>query len=411
MAHAYGSITVNYPSGSPLQGDAEHLDIDWFLTSCRDPVVCSPDVDETTSTMKIHLMESIFWPALVDSMVPDPVSDHKQWRRPTIIGMLDWYRHVFGLTSRLDGVLDHNAPKDPFTVETEEEFVNLWEQVANKHPLRYMANCSVTLPSNHAYYLEEIDPVRHALQMRGALTQITGSPDENGASDAAVLSLHEKEEILAKKADAVTNGTFFLPNDDTDSSSLSDNHPDADDSDIFEDCELPKEDESSSDGSVHEDAQTGMAKSWSELVESAEIEGQNPSEWKFLFPDAALFAFGPPHIENEELVTVEEGENVQSTHQGTRSVVPSLSSSGDEGSVADSDSEGVDDSSVQDSYGELYLEREKSTLEGSWVMDLSQDHRDATVLHPAFQGSAEVGVDDEDEDWVLVQSVLKLADA
>lgn len=100
MANSYGFITVNYPSGSPLQGDAEHLDIDWFLTSCRDPVVCSPDVDETTSTMKTHLLQSVFWPALVDSIVPDPVSEYKQWRRPTIIGMLDWYRHVFGLTSR-----------------------------------------------------------------------------------------------------------------------------------------------------------------------------------------------------------------------------------------------------------------------------------------------------------------------
>ncbi|KFA60701.1 hypothetical protein S40285_10271 [Stachybotrys chlorohalonatus IBT 40285] len=310
-----------------------------------------------------------------------------------------------------DGVLDYNAPKDPFTVEAEERFVDLWEHVANKNPLRYMANCSVTMSSHHAWYLEEIDPVRHALRMRGATTQVTDSPDENGANDAAVLSLHEKEEILAKRADAVTDGTFFLPHDDTDCSSLSGRHPSADDSDAFEHCEHPKEDEGSSDNSVYDNPETGVAKSWFELVEAAEIEGRNPSEWKFLFLDAALFAFGPPHTENEESAAVEEGENVRSTHQGTASAIPSVFCSGDEGSVANSHSGGVDDSSVKDSYGGLYLDREESTVESSWSMSFNQDCRYATVLHPASQGSAEVGMDNEDKDWILVQSVLKLADA
>lgn len=179
---------IPYPTHkSPLEGDTAHRDLDWALASQTDPSFVHPIGHAgITKLSKLALLQNHFWPALAHWVV-DERSEVLPggtlvggWWRADIVGMMDWYRDCFGMTTRwedanvahADGVwrdvlatspwrdwpeffplikepvrdkqgnviVDGQGrwlyrDKDPRTDGMEDAFVDLWEAVANSRPL------------------------------------------------------------------------------------------------------------------------------------------------------------------------------------------------------------------------------------------------------------------------------------
>lgn len=184
----FTSYRIPYPSHkSPLEDDSANRDGDWAIASQTDPSFVHPvGTAGITRSGKLALLQNHFWPALarwVDerSQVLPGGTVVGGWWRADIVGMMDWYRDCFGMTSRwedagvahADGiwrdvlatspwrdwpeffgllkepVLTRDGKfitdgkggtmyrdKDPRTAGLEDAFVDLWEAIANTRPLK-----------------------------------------------------------------------------------------------------------------------------------------------------------------------------------------------------------------------------------------------------------------------------------
>ncbi|ATY64757.1 hypothetical protein A9K55_005165 [Cordyceps militaris] len=179
---------IPYPSHkSPLDGDTAHRDLDWAYAAQSDRVF-SFGVNErgVTRAHKLVLLQTQFWPALArwvearQEVLPGGTLVGGWWRAD-MMGMLDWYRDCLGLTPRWDDAVVAHADgvwrdvlatspwfhwaeffpllkeevrdasgqvitdgegrvlyqdRDPRGDGMEDAFVDLWEAVANKRPLK-----------------------------------------------------------------------------------------------------------------------------------------------------------------------------------------------------------------------------------------------------------------------------------
>lgn len=188
----FTSYRIPYPSHkSPLEDDSANRDGDWALASQTDPSFVHPvGTAGITRSGKLSLLQNHFWPALarwVDerSQVLPGGAVVGGWWRADIVGMMDWYRDCFGMTSRWEdagvahadgiwrdvlatspwrdwpeffGLLKEPVltregnfitdgkggtmyrDKDPRTTGLEDAFVDLWEAIANTRPLKTSPN-------------------------------------------------------------------------------------------------------------------------------------------------------------------------------------------------------------------------------------------------------------------------------
>ena len=188
-----------YPSTSPLDGVTANLASDWLTVALADPVFSYPlDHPSTSEFAKLRLMQETFWPALarwVESRQEVLATGEVLggWSRADMYGMMDWYRSCLCKTSRYvdavqahaDGVwltvlktspwfdwpefidvystpyVDRRASRHYdvhgrlirvkrhiYHAKREDEFMDLWERVANARPLTKYPDGSYAMPYN-----------------------------------------------------------------------------------------------------------------------------------------------------------------------------------------------------------------------------------------------------------------------
>ncbi|OAA73721.1 hypothetical protein ISF_00622 [Cordyceps fumosorosea ARSEF 2679] len=191
---------IPYPTHkSPMDGDTAHRDLDWIAAARTDRVFAlapSPR-GPVPRAAKLRLLQTAFWPALArwvearQEVLPGGTLVGGWWRAD-MLGMLDWYRDCLGLVPRWDdavaahrdgvwrdallsspwfhwpeffhllkepvrdaegrlvteeatgGVLYRD--RDPRGEGMEDAFMDVWEAVANKRPLKKTARGEFILP-------------------------------------------------------------------------------------------------------------------------------------------------------------------------------------------------------------------------------------------------------------------------
>ncbi|KAK2595624.1 hypothetical protein QQS21_006671 [Conoideocrella luteorostrata] len=183
---------------SPMEGTTAQHEEEWLHAASTDPTFVHPLGHKSiTEALKLELLQRTFWPSLAQWVearqeVLQPGGEILGgWSRADMYGMMDWYRLCFNMTSRYedavaahrDGIWRtviltspwwdwpefaylyvktvrdaHGAPqrdangrvqretRDPYDDKLEDEFMDLWEKVANTRPLRKHANGKVMLP-------------------------------------------------------------------------------------------------------------------------------------------------------------------------------------------------------------------------------------------------------------------------
>ncbi|KZZ90873.1 hypothetical protein AAL_07099 [Moelleriella libera RCEF 2490] len=187
-----------YPTEkSPMEGTTAQHEDEWLHAAFTDPIFIHPiGYRDVTEVIKLELLQEIFWTALGDwvearqEILPSG-EVLGGWSRADMYGMMDWYRLCFSMTSRYeDAVAAHadgiwrtviltspwwNWPefthlfsetvldaqgvpllnadgrmrremRDPYDDKLEDEFMDLWERVANSRPLQKRPNGQVMLP-------------------------------------------------------------------------------------------------------------------------------------------------------------------------------------------------------------------------------------------------------------------------
>lgn len=190
-----------YPTTkSPLEGITAQHEEEWLHAAHTDPTFVHPiGYKNITELLKLELLQRTFWPALASWVESrQEVIPNGQvlggWSRADMYGMMDWYRLCFDMTSRYeDAVAAHKdgiwrtviltSPwwdwpdfthlffktvrdakglpvkdattgrikrdmRDPYDDTLEDEFMDVWERVANAKPLRKHTNGQLVLPWN-----------------------------------------------------------------------------------------------------------------------------------------------------------------------------------------------------------------------------------------------------------------------
>ncbi|KFG79576.1 hypothetical protein MANI_022039 [Metarhizium anisopliae] len=187
-----------YPTDkSPMEGTTAQHEEEWLHAAYTDPIFTHPiGYRDITEAIKLELLQKTFWPSLVSWVeARQEVLPSGEilggWSRADMYGMMDWYRLCFNMTSRYedavaaheDGIWrtviltspwwdwpefaylyvktirdDKGVPqrdangrvmremRDPYDDKLEDEFMDIWERVANTRPLRKHANGQVFLP-------------------------------------------------------------------------------------------------------------------------------------------------------------------------------------------------------------------------------------------------------------------------